>query len=329
MENENNPIEETRENLVKEIEITFYRLKEIELKYVTLAKELEISYPILSIEETKIPIQIEEIKQWVKQKEYPEKDNIGEKTKEEKEESKKENMRKDKEREKILKEILEKHFEKQYEIEIKKYFQKIFAQKIQRLMKDSQLEKIEQEQEQENIKIEEINFLGKITGDKKIQSLKLEIIHLKEKLILNQEKIQKQNMTLEESLSEIYAYSFPTLKKHLTRELVEFIDLAKNNTILQKMLDQDKLKEYIEQKVQKELKEHEKEKEEDVNMAKNKRELIQLLEQEKGRMNRKLQNLRAKGLIQQNNEKEEQNIEKFNSEVLKELQKELQKWKIE
>ena len=296
---------------------------------MTLAKELEISYPILSIEETKIPIQIEEIKQWVKQKEYPEKDNIGEKTKEEKEESKKENMRKDKEREKILKEILEKHFEKQYEIEIKKYFQKIFAQKIQRLMKDSQLEKIEQEQEQENIKIEEINFLGKITGDKKIQSLKLEIIHLKEKLILNQEKIQKQNMTLEESLSEIYAYSFPTLKKHLTRELVEFIDLAKNNTILQKMLDQDKLKEYIEQKVQKELKEHEKEKEEDVNMAKNKRELIQLLEQEKGRMNRKLQNLRAKGLIQQNNEKEEQNIEKFNSEVLKELQKELQKWKIE
>ena len=327
MENENNPIEETRENLVKEIEITFYRLKEIELKYVTLAKELEISYPILSIEETKIPIQIEEIKQWVKQKEYPEKDNIGEKTKEEKEESKKENMRKDKEREKILKEILEKHFEKQYEIEIKKYFQKIFAQKIQRLMKDSQLEKIEQEQE--NIKTEEINFLGKITGDKKIQSLKLEIIHLKEKLILNQEKIQKQNMTLEESLSEIYAYSFPILKKHLTRELVEFIDLAKNNTILQKMLDQDKLKEYIEQKVQKELKEHEKEKEEDVNMAKNKRELIQLLEQEKGRMNRKLQNLRAKGLIQQNNEKEEQNIEKFNSEVLKELQKELQKWKIE
>lgn len=329
MENENNPIEETRENLVKEIEITFYRLKEIELKYVTLAKELEISYPILSIEETKIPIQIEEIKQWVKQKEYPEKDNIGEKTKEEKEESKKENMRKDKEREKILKEILEKHFEKQYEIEIKKYFQKIFAQKIQRLMKDSQLEKIEQEQEQENIKIEEINFLGKITGDKKIQSLKLEIIHLKEKLILNQEKIQKQNMTLEESLSEIYAYSFPTLKKHLTRELVEFIDLAKNNTILQKMLDQEKLKEYIEQKVQKELKEHEKEKEEAVDMAKNKRELIQLLEQEKGRMNRKLQNLRAKGLIQQNSEKEEQSIQKFNSEALKELQKDLQKWKIE
>lgn len=316
-----------KENLVKEIETTFYRLKEIELKYVTLAKELEISYPILSIDETKIPIQIEEIKQWVKQKAYPEKDNIEEKTKEEKEESKKENTRKDKEREKILKEILEKHFEKQYEIEIKKYFQKIFAQKIQRLMKDSQLEKIEQEQE--NIKTEEINFLGKITGDKKIQSLKLEIIHLKEKLILNQEKIQKQNMTLEESLSEIYAYSFPILKKHLTRELVEFIDLAKNNTILQKMLDQEKLKEYIEQKVQKELKEHEKEKEEAMDMAKNKRELIQLLEQEKGRMNRKLQNLRAKGLIQQNSEKEEQSIQKFNSEALKELQKDLQKWKIE
>lgn len=327
MENENNPIEETRENLVKEIEITFYRLKEIELKYVTLAKELEIYYPILSMDETKIPIQLEEIKQWVKQKTCSEKDNIEEKTKEKKEESKEENTRKDKEREKILKEILEKHFEKQYETEMKKYFQKVFAQKIQRLMKDSQLEKIEQEKE--NLKKEEINFLGKITGDKKIHSLKLEIIHLKEKLILNQEKIQKQNMTLEESLSEIYAYSFPTLKKHLTRELVEFIDLAKNNTILQKMLDQDKLKEYIEQKVQKELKEHEKEKEEAVDMAKNKRELIQLLEQEKGRMNRKLQNLRAKGLIQQNSEKEEQNIEKFDSEVLKEFQNELQKWKIE
>lgn len=327
MENKNNPIEETRENLVKEIEITFYRLKEIELKYVTLAKELEIYYPILSMDETKIPIQLEEIKQWVKQKTCSEKDNIEEKTKEKKEESKEENTRKDKEREKILKEILEKHFEKQYETEMKKYFQKVFAQKIQRLMKDSQLEKIEQEKE--NLKKEEINFLGKITGDKKIHSLKLEIIHLKEKLILNQEKIQKQNMILEESLSEIYAYSFPTLKKHLTKELVEFIDLAKNNTILQKMLDQDKLKEYIEQKVQKELKEHEKEKEEAVDMAKNKRELIQLLEQEKGRMNRKLQNLRAKGLIQQNSEKEEQNIEKFDSEVLKEFQNELQKWKIE
>lgn len=321
-----------KENLVKEIETTFYRLKEIELKYVTLAKELEISYPILSIDETKIPIQLEEIKQWAEQKEEKKttrkKDNT-EETKEEKEEpkTKRRKTKKDKERENILKELIEKELEKQYELEMKKYFQKVFAQKIQRLMKDSQLEKIEQEQE--NIKTEEINFLGKITGDKKIQSLKLEIIHLKEKLILNQEKIQKQNMTLEESLSEIYAYSFPTLKKHLTRELVEFIDLAKNNTILQKMLDQEKLKEYIEQKVQKELKEHEKEKEEAVDMAKNKRELIQLLEQEKGRMNRKLQNLRAKGLIQQNSEKEEQSIQKFNSEALKELQKDLQKWKIE
>ena len=46
-------------------------------------------------------------------------------------------------------------------------------------------------------------------------------------------------------------------------------------------------------------------------------------------MNRKLQNLRAKGLIQQNSEKEEQNIEKFDSEVLKKFQNELQKWKIE
>lgn len=322
-----------KENLVKEIETTFYRLKEIELKYVTLAKELEISYPILSIEdETKIPIQLEEIKQWAEQKEEKKttykKDNT-EETKEEKEEpkTKRRKTKKDKERENILKELIEKELEKQYESEMKKYFQKVFARKIQRLMKDSQLEKIEQEQE--NIKTEEINFLGKITGDKKIQSLKLEIIHLKEKLILNEEKIQKQNMTLEESLSEIYAYSFPTLKKHLTRELVEFINLAKNNTILQKMLDQEKLKEYIEQKVQKELKEHEKEKEEAVDMAKNKRELIQLLEQEKGRMNRKLQNLRAKGLIQQNSEKEEQSIQKFNSEALKELQKDLQKWKIE
>ena len=120
MENENNPIEETRENLVKEIEITFYRLKEIELKYVTLAKELEIYYPILSMDETKIPIQLEEIKQWVKQKTCSEKDNIEEKTKEKKEESKEENTRKDKEREKILKEILEKHFEKQYETEMER-----------------------------------------------------------------------------------------------------------------------------------------------------------------------------------------------------------------
>ena len=34
-------------------------------------------------------------------------------------------------------------------------------------MKDSQLEKIEQEKE--NLKKEEINFLGKITGDKKVK----------------------------------------------------------------------------------------------------------------------------------------------------------------
>ena len=99
-----------KENLVKEIEMTFYRLKEIELKYVTLAKELEISYPILSIEKTKIPIQLEKIKQWVKQKAYPEKDNIEGKTKEEKEEAKEQNTRKDEEREKNLKRNTRKTF---------------------------------------------------------------------------------------------------------------------------------------------------------------------------------------------------------------------------
>lgn len=313
-EQKSEPIKEQITNILKEVEETYLKLKETENKYLTLIKDLEIFCPILTISQTEIPNEIEQIKE---NNEKKQKKKVTQK----KSETEEENIH-------ILKNLLDKQLEIQYEEEMKKVFQKAFAKKIQKLIKESQLEKLKQEKEE--IEKEEITFLGKISGDKKIQTERLMLIDLKEKLIINQEKTKKQNVIIEESLSDIYTYAFPSLKRYLSRELLEFVAIAKNNTTLQEMLNQEELKNLIEKKVQKEIEEHEKVKEKEVDMqnAKNKREIMQLLEQEKGRTNRKIQSLRAKGLIIQNTEKEDLEKEKFSSEALKEFQNKLKKWNI-
>lgn len=313
-EQKSEPIKEQITNILKEVEETYRKLKETENKYLTLIKDLEIFCPILTISQTEIPNEIKQIKE---NNEKKQKKKVTQK----KSETEEENIH-------ILKNLLDKQLEIQYEEEMKKVFQKAFAKKIQKLIKESQLEKLKQEKEE--IEKEEITFLGKISGDKKIKTERLMIIDLKEKLIINQEKTKKQNVIIEESLSDIYTYAFPSLKRYLSRELLEFVAIAKNNTTLQEMLNQEELKNLIEKKVQKEIEEHEKvkEKEADMQNAKNKREIMQLLEQEKGRTNRKIQSLRAKGLIIQNTEKEDLEKEKFSSEALKEFQNILKKWNI-
>lgn len=313
-EQKSEPIKEQITNILKEVEETYRKLKETENKYLTLIKDLEIFCPILTISQTEIPNEIKQIKE---NNEKKQKKKVTQK----KSETEEENIH-------ILKNLLDKQLEIQYEEEMKKVFQKAFAKKIQKLIKESQLEKLKQEKEE--IEKEEITFLGKISGDKKIKTERLMIIDLKEKLIINQEKTKKQNVIIEESLSDIYTYAFPSLKRYLSRELLEFVAIAKNNTTLQEMLNQEELKNLIEKKVQKEIEEHEKvkEKEADMQNAKNKREIMQLLEQEKGRTNRKIQSLRAKGLIIQNTEKEDLEKEKFSSEALKKFQNKLKKWNI-
>lgn len=313
-EQKSEPIKEQITNILKEVEETYRKLKETENKYLTLIKDLEIFCPILTISQTEIPNEIKQIKE---NNEKKQKKKVTQK----KSETEEENIH-------ILKNLLDKQLEIQYEEEMKKVFQKAFAKKIQKLIKESQLEKLKQEKEE--IEKEEITFLGKVSGDKKIKTERLMIIDLKEKLIINQEKTKKQNVIIEESLSDIYTYAFPSLKRYLSRELLEFVAIAKNNTTLQEMLNQEELKNLIEKKVQKEIEEHEKvkEKEADMQNAKNKREIMQLLEQEKGRTNRKIQSLRAKGLIIQNTEKEDLEKEKFSSEALKEFQNILKKWNI-
>lgn len=313
-EQKSEPIKEQITNILKEVEETYRKLKETENKYLTLIKDLEIFCPILTISQTEIPNEIKQIKE---NNEKKQKKKVTQK----KSETEEENIH-------ILKNLLDKQLEIQYEEEMKKVFQKAFAKKIQKLIKESQLEKLKQEKEE--IEKEEITFLGKVSGDKKIKTERLMIIDLKEKLIINQEKTKKQNVIIEESLSDIYTYAFPSLKRYLSRELLEFVAIAKNNTTLQEMLNQEELKNLIEKKVQKEIEEHEKvkEKEADMQNAKNKREIMQLLEQEKGRTNRKIQSLRAKGLIIQNTEKEDLEKEKFSSEALKKFQNKLKKWNI-
>lgn len=313
-EQKSEPIKEQITNILKEVEETYLKLKETENKYLTLIKDLEIFCPILTISQTEIPNEIEQIKE---NNEKKQKKKVTQK----KSETEEENIH-------ILKNLLDKQLEIQYEEEMKKTFQKAFAKKIQQLIKESQLEKLKQEKEE--IEKEEITFLGKISGDKKIKTERLMIIDLKEKLIINQEKTKKQNVIIEESLSDIYTYAFPSLKRYLSRELLEFVAIAKNNTTLQEMLNQEELKKLIEKKVQKEIEEYEKvkEKEADMENAKNKREIMQLLEQEKGKTNRKIQSLRAKGLIIQNTEKEDLEKEQFSIEALKEFQNILKKWNI-
>lgn len=316
-EQKSEPIKEEITKILKEVEGTYLKLKETENKYLTLIKDLEIFCPILTISQTEIPNEIEQIKE-----------NNEKKQKKKETQKKSETEKEEEENIHILKNLLDKQLEIQYEEEMKKTFQKAFAKKIQQLIKESQLEKLKQEKEE--IEKEEITFLGKISGDKKIKTERLMIIDLKEKLIINQEKTKKQNVIIEESLSDIYTYAFPSLKRNLSRELLEFVAIAKNNTTLQEMLNQEELKKLIEKKVQKEIEEYEKvkEKEADMENAKNKREIMQLLEQEKGKTNRKIQSLRAKGLIIQNTEKEDLEKEQFSIEALKEFQNILKKWNI-
>lgn len=175
-EQKSEPIKEQITNILKEVEETYLKLKETENKYLTLIKDLEIFCPILTISQTEIPNEIEQIKE---NNEKKQKKKVTQK----KSETEEENIH-------ILKNLLDKQLEIQYEEEMKKVFQKAFAKKIQKLIKESQLEKLKQEKEE--IEKEEITFLGKISGDKKIKTERLMIIDLKEKLIINQEKTKNK-----------------------------------------------------------------------------------------------------------------------------------------
>lgn len=308
---------EELKKLVKEIETIYSRIKEMEIKYVFLGKSLEISYVISPISETEIPFQIEKIKKSLKQSE----DNA--KTTEETKDIEQEYEKNIE----LLKQIIEKDIENKYEKEIKEAFQREFSKKAQSLITHSKFISLDKEKEELNKKGK--SFLEKISGDKKVQIEKLEIIELKKKMIVNQEnEAKKQNVSLEDSLSDLYVYSYPKLEQYLSIELIEFMNNVKDNTILQQMINQEQLKKLIEQKVQKQLEERNEENNESTQIIKNKKEQITLLQEEKGKIGRNIQSLRAKGLIKQNNQKELIDSEIWNSNILEELQNDLQKWDI-
>lgn len=128
----------------------------------------------------------------------------------------------------------------------KESFQKSFNKKIKDLIKDSKISNLKEEKQQ--VESQKIGILGRLLGKNKLKQVKLDNIDLKMDLMSKEEVGEK--VTLEESLAELYAYSQNELGKKMTPEMRTFLEAIRSTPQLVGMIDKEKLKQLVEEKVQ-------------------------------------------------------------------------------
>ena len=225
------------QNIPNSLEITYYQLKKEEIKYRGLAKKLGFSYTEAKMDDMDIQSSINLIKSNIQSiiNQVQKVDDV----------------------EKLDKVIgvfseLE-HLAQdgtitiEYTQMLKENFTKSFDRKVQNLIKNSKLTKLEMERAQ--IESEKINIIGRILGKEKLKQAKLENIDIRKKLMMFEEQEDKVEYSIEDSLSELYAYSQCELNKKLTPEMKEFLEEVEKDVQLKQMIDEKILKEHIEQKV--------------------------------------------------------------------------------
>lgn len=131
----------------------------------------------------------------------------------------------------------------EYDIELKQEFHKIVEKRIQELIKNLKITKLEEEQK--NVEKEKISLFDKMLGKGKLKQLRLENINLRKRIIENNvQEIKKEEYILEDSLSDLYVY-IEELGNNVSAQIQDFIQNV--NEILEEV-DKEQLKQYKEKK---------------------------------------------------------------------------------
>lgn len=219
------------------VETTYYELKQEEIKFSSLASKLGLNYSITKTNDINIYASIQQIKSNIQR--------IGEQVMKVNEPAKLEKVSG------VLQELdilsQDGTIKMDYSAELMETFEKSLDAKVQELIKNSKISKLEQEREQ--VEAEKISIIGKILGKGKLKQARLDNIDLKIKLLMTEPQRDKISYSIEDSLSDLYTYSHCELGKNLTPEMQEFLGVIKLDPQLKEMIDQQKLKLQYEQKV--------------------------------------------------------------------------------
>lgn len=280
-------LQEKIQNISNDIEGLYKELKEEENKISEVAKKLELNYSINQIDSTEFYSTINQIK-----------DNIQEINEQIQNANEIENIEKVSNTLQELEDVLQKGTVKnEYITELKELFAEKFDKRIQELIKSSKLLKLNEEKEQ--VESKKISLIGKITGKGKLKEIKLNNIDLKIQVITMEKLKDKEESTLEESLSDLYAYLEYELEKQLTPETENFIEVIKADSYLNEIINQEKVKIKTNKKI------NEKQSQWYLIPMSNKkktgnRQQMEILQIQNNEMRRQLLNNRAKTVTKQN-----------------------------
>lgn len=219
------------------VETTYNELKQEEIKFFGIAKKLGLDYSITRTDDTDIYTKIDEIKRnmenisrQIQRVGNPEKlDKVGG----------------------VLQELEQMTqdgtIKTEHIAELKETFEKSFDSKVQDLIRNSKLSRLEQEKGQ--VESEKVSLIGRILGKGKLKQAKLNNIDLKMQLLKQKYGNDKNEYSLEDSLSDLYTYSQCELDRNLTPEMQEFLSVVKTDPKLWQMIDQQQLKQQFNDKV--------------------------------------------------------------------------------
>ena len=221
----------------KSVEKTYYELKQEEKKFSGVATKLGLRYSITRTDDTNIYSSIEQIKNNM-QKVTEQVQIVDDITK----------------LDKVSRVFLELEsltqdatIKTEYSRQLKDNFERSFDSKVQELIKNSKMSKLEQEKGQ--IENQKISIIGRLLGKGRLKQARLDNIDLKMQLLMSEKPSEKLSYSLEDSLSDLYAYSQCELGKELTPEMKDFLNGVKANPQLSQMIEQQQLRQKFDEKV--------------------------------------------------------------------------------
>ena len=225
-------------SVIDNLEMTYYKLKTEESKMMDLANSTSIELNIDKINDNSINANINSIKESV----FALKKNI------EEEDIDKLNGLND-----TLNDTRslsnDKNIVNEYCEEMKSIFMVCFNKNIRKMITDSKLKKLDKQRKE--IENEKCSFFSKLIGKAKLKQAKLDNISLKEQLILTESQFSSSSYTtLEDGLSDIYAYVKTEEDVSCISELKIYLKDIETNAKINEMIDQKVLNQKTKEKIE-------------------------------------------------------------------------------
>lgn len=137
----------------------------------------------------------------------------------------------------------------QYCEEMKSIFIVCFNKNVKKMITDSKLKKLDKQRKE--IENEKCSFFSKLIGKAKLKQAKLDNISLKEQLILTESQFSSNSYTtLEDGLSDIYAYVRTEEDTSCLSELNIYLKDIETNAKINEMVDQKRLNKKVKEKIE-------------------------------------------------------------------------------